>query len=155
MPSQDDILTRLAIRLDAIDAKLDRGDMRIMIVGVFEEFGMERPKSAAAVRQARYRERNKSVTRRKQKRNVSQSDKHNKSVTHVNGFTLPEWVPEMQWNAWMESRAKLKKAPTLFAKQMAVTKLEHLKAEGHAPAAVLAQSAFNGWAGLFPIQEKR
>ena len=64
-------------------------------------------------------------------------------------FALPEWVPIEQWNAWIEGR---KKAPTEFSKKMAISKLEALKEQGHHPAAVLAQSAFNGWTGLFPIK---
>ncbi len=108
-----------------------------------------------AIRQRRFRERhrneasNKKVTLARAKKS---NDIDNATITQANGFHLPEWVPEMQWNAWIESRAKRKKAPTVFAKQMALTKLEHLKSEGHAPAAVLAQSAFNGWDGLFEVK---
>lgn len=128
--------------------------MRAMMAELLEAYGLEKKPSAAALRMRRMRA-NKSVTEKARKRNIARAKGEQSVTTQANGFHLPEWVPEMQWNAWMESRAKLKKAPTLFAKQMAVTKLEHLKAEGHAPAAVLAQSAFNGWAGLFAIQEKR
>lgn len=78
-----------------------------------------------------------------------------KNKAQANGFELPEWVPKMQWDAWIESRTKARKAPTPFAKRMAVSKLEQLHEQGHHPAAVLAQSAFNGWAGLFPIKEQK
>lgn len=78
-----------------------------------------------------------------------------KNKPRANGFELPEWVPKMQWDAWIESRTKSRKAPTPFAKRMAVSKLEQLHEQGHHPAAVLAQSAFNGWAGLFPIKEQK
>lgn len=116
-------------------------------------------RSSNAERQRRYRERKRNVMsnetvmpNKRKKRNV----KSNEKVTPIpNGFQLPEWVPEMQWNAWIESRAKRRKAPTQFAKEMALSKLEKLRAEGHAPSAVLAQSAFNGWDGLFPVKEQR
>ena len=64
-------------------------------------------------------------------------------------FYPPNWVPKEQWDAWVEGR---KKTPTNFAKRIAVSKLESLREQGHHPAAVLAQSAFNGWTGLFPVK---
>lgn len=70
-------------------------------------------------------------------------------------FELPDWIPEQQWHAWVEARSKARKAPTDFAKRLAVSKLADLQEQGHNPAQVLAQSAFNGWAGLFPIKEPR
>lgn len=69
-------------------------------------------------------------------------------------FVLPEEIPKEQWEAWVEARTKARKAPTDFAKKLALAKLAELKEQGHHPAAVLAQSAFNGWAGLFPIKAK-
>jgi hypothetical protein len=70
-------------------------------------------------------------------------------------FVLPEEIPKMQWDAWLESRAKARKTPTDFAKRLAVGKLLELAEQGHHPAAVLAQSAFNGWSGLFPLKEQK
>lgn len=68
-------------------------------------------------------------------------------------FALPDWVPQKQWEAWLTARAKIRKAPTEFAKKMAVSKLEELQQQGHHPAAVLAQSAFNNWTDLYPVKE--
>lgn len=68
-------------------------------------------------------------------------------------FDLPDWIPREHWQHWIEARTKKRNTPTVFACKLAVTKLEWLKAEGHSPAAVLAQSAFNGWAGLFPVKD--
>lgn len=68
-------------------------------------------------------------------------------------FELPEWIPAEHWQHWIEARIKKRNAPTVFACKLAVTKLEWLREQGHNPAAVLAQSAFNGWAGLFPVKE--
>jgi hypothetical protein len=69
-------------------------------------------------------------------------------------FVLPEDIPRMQWDAWIESRSKARKSPTEFAKRLAVSKLRDLAEQGHHPAAVLAQSAFNGWSGLFPLKKE-
>ena len=69
-------------------------------------------------------------------------------------FTLPEWIPTDQWQAYVQMRVKIGKPLTDWAKGMAVAKLERLKEQGHHPAAVLAQSAFAGWQGLFPIKEQ-
>lgn len=68
-------------------------------------------------------------------------------------FVLPDWIPKMQWDAWIESRTKRRNPPTDWVKQLAVRKLEVMKDEGHSPARVLAESAFNGWAGLFIPKE--
>lgn len=72
-----------------------------------------------------------------------------------NGFELPVWVPEVQWHAWLEARAKVKKPATDWAKKLAIAKLEGLREEGHHPAAVLAQSAFHNWPGLYPIKQEQ
>jgi len=85
-----------------------------------------------------------------------------KPKTKVNGhaasavaaLTLPDWVPKMQWDAWIDARRKRRNPPTDFALRQAISKLEALKAQGHAPGAVLAQSAFRGWAGLFPVKDE-
>ena len=82
----------------------------------------------------------------------SSSSKNLNARRKCNGFELPDWVPAEQWNAWVETRTKARKAPTDFAKRLAVAKLEALKVDGHHPAAVLAQSAFNGWSGLFAVK---
>lgn len=70
-------------------------------------------------------------------------------------FVLPDDMPKMQWDAWIESRTKARKAPTNFAMRLAVSRLIELQEQGHHPARVLAQSAFNGWSGLFPIKEEK
>lgn len=70
-------------------------------------------------------------------------------------FELPDWIPRPQWDAWLEARTKARKAPTEYAKRLAVAKLAELHEQGHNPAQVLAQSAFNGYTGLFPIKEPK
>ena len=67
---------------------------------------------------------------------------------------LPEWVPTEQWNAYLEMRGKIKKPLTPFARSMALAKLDRLRTDGHHPAAVLAQSVFSSYQGLFPVKEQ-
>jgi hypothetical protein len=69
-------------------------------------------------------------------------------------FVPPDWIPAMQWDAWIDMRTKARKKPTTLALKIAVSKLDELRAAGHHPAAVLAQSVFNGWAGLFPLKKE-
>jgi hypothetical protein len=87
----------------------------------------------------------------------------------VNGATTepePEPEPEPEgetpnpfagesWDAWIEMRKKLKKAPTDHAIKLAIAKLTKMQAAGHAPNDVLDQSTMNGWTGLFELKEKR
>lgn len=68
-------------------------------------------------------------------------------------FVLPDWIPEVHWQAWLEARTKARKTPTDYAKRLAVLKLDNLREQGHAPDQVLMASAFNGWSGLFPPKE--
>ena len=55
----------------------------------------------------------------------------------------------------MEMRRQIKKPVTDRAKRMAIRKLEELKQEGHEPRAVLEQSEFRCWVGLFPVYGER
>ena len=84
---------------------------------------------------------------------------HKRKPRKINGHAkeaevLPEWVPTEQWMAYLEMRGKIKKPLTPFARDMALAKLERLRAEGHHPAAVLAQSVFSSYQGLFPVKEQ-
>lgn len=85
------------------------------------------------------------------------SQKELKIKTKGNGadFTLPDWIPADKWDAWTEMRTRLRKPLTDWARHRAVLKLENLQEQGHPPGQVLAQSAFAGWAGLFPIKETK
>ena len=83
------------------------------------------------------------------------SKKSNKGNGKTKLFDLPDWIPREQWNAWIDARKSRRNAPNEFAKRLAVAKLANLHEQGYSPAAVLAQSAFNGWAGLFPIKEPK
>jgi hypothetical protein len=68
-------------------------------------------------------------------------------------FVLPDWIPKEHWDAWIDARTKCRHPANDYAKRLAIRKLENFKEQGHPPAQVLMQSAFNGWSGLFPPRE--
>ena len=65
---------------------------------------------------------------------------------------LPDWLPGDSWNDYLENRKQLKAPMTDRAKLLAIAKLSELRQSGHDPTAVLNQSVYNGWKGLFPIK---
>lgn len=69
-------------------------------------------------------------------------------------MTLPEWIDSEAWDGYEEMRRKIRKPMTDRARSMAVRELERLKADGYDPNAVLDQSTFNSWQGLFELREK-
>jgi hypothetical protein len=70
-------------------------------------------------------------------------------------FSLPEWLDPHRdvWDAWVEARTKAKHPPTNWAKELAVTKLERMRDEGHNPRRLLADAAFNNWQSFYPPKE--
>ena len=68
------------------------------------------------------------------------------------GFQLPEWVPRVEWGHYEEMRRKMRKPMTNAAKRTAVETLGKLVEEGWDVKAVLEQSVFNSWQGLFPVK---
>ena len=74
-------------------------------------------------------------------------------MVRIIDFVLPEWIPESDWNDWLEVR-KAKRAPTTNgAMAKAVKTLDKLRAEGQAPGDVLQQSTLRGWTGDFPVAQ--
>jgi uncharacterized protein YdaU (DUF1376 family) len=68
-------------------------------------------------------------------------------------FVLPVWIPAAAWSGYVEMRQRIRRPMTDKARSIAVQKLESLRHEGQSPAAVLEQSTFNSWQGLFPVRE--
>lgn len=62
---------------------------------------------------------------------------------------LPSWLPQEVWNEYVKMRRKIRKPLTDYAEKLAIKKLAELKACGYDPVAVLEDSIFNDWAGLF------
>lgn len=67
-------------------------------------------------------------------------------------FNLPDWISAQTWNDYEEMRRRIRKPMTDSARGLAVRKLGKLKDEGHIVEAVLEQSVFNSWQGLFPLK---
>lgn len=76
---------------------------------------------------------------------------HNQKEQKQGAFAPPDWVPLEPWNAYVEMRRTIKRPMTKWAAVLAVRTLDTLKAQGHDPSAVLNQSIFNSWQGLFPV----
>lgn len=72
-----------------------------------------------------------------------------KSNAKPSGFALPEWVPADAWDAFLETRVKIRAPMTDRAKTLAISELRKLRDQGHDPRAVLEQSVLRGWRGLF------
>ena len=73
------------------------------------------------------------------------------------GIELPLWLPLDTWEGYIEMRRRIKKPMTEYAKKLALNRLAELAAQGFTPSAVLEQSIFNCWQGLFEVRipEKR
>ena len=67
-------------------------------------------------------------------------------------FIVPEWVPTQAWQGYEEMRRRNRKQMTDRARELAVKRLNELREAGHDPEAVLNQSTFNSWQGLFPLK---
>jgi hypothetical protein len=66
---------------------------------------------------------------------------------------VPGWMPIASWEAFIEMRKKIPRAPlTARARQMVIKELDKLRLAGNDPAAVLDQSTMNGWRGVFPLK---
>ena len=69
---------------------------------------------------------------------------------------LPSWLPQENWDAFIEMRKKtIKKPPTDFALFLVLKELYDLKEAGQDPLACLNQSIVNGWADVYALKEKK
>ena len=68
-------------------------------------------------------------------------------------FAVPDWIPQADWQAFEDSRKKLRKPMTDHAKSLVLAELGKLRVAGHDPAAVLAQSVRKGWLDVFPLKD--
>jgi hypothetical protein len=66
---------------------------------------------------------------------------------------LPLWLPAEAWEAYLAMRKEIKKPLSAYGQRLAISTLTQLWAEGHDPRAVLEQSIFNCWRGLFPVSQ--
>ena len=81
------------------------------------------------------------------------SDK--KEVKKNEESVLPDWIDKVLWEAYMETRKKLKAPPTKKAVELIIKDLETLKNNGDDPGKVLEQSIKRGWRGVFPLKDNQ
>lgn len=62
---------------------------------------------------------------------------------------IPDWMPVLQWNAYLKMRKSIHKWPTDDAVVLMLGKLDRWRAQGHDPGAILDNSTENNWTGLF------
>jgi len=74
-----------------------------------------------------------------------------KSKGNGNVFQLPAFIPQEEWDAFVDMRLR-KGTITNYAKKLIADKLAKLQAMGHDPGDVLRQSIERGWKGVFPIR---
>lgn len=68
-------------------------------------------------------------------------------------IVLPEWLESKLWERFKEHRKrKDKRALPLEAERLGIEKLTLLRAAGNDPKAVIEQSIFSNWQGLFPVE---
>lgn len=65
---------------------------------------------------------------------------------------LPDWIPADAWGGYVAMRKQIKKPLTDYAQKLAIGKLQDLMLQGQSVQAVLEQSIFNSWQGLFAIK---
>jgi hypothetical protein len=85
---------------------------------------------------------------------VSSMHKHKqegKEEKQGRAIALPDWLPAEPWEAWLETRRRMKAPNTERALKLAIRDLEKYRAEGQDPGGVLDQSTKRGWRGLFPV----
>jgi len=89
-------------------------------------------------------EQSEKLTKRTRKRSLSLS---------MSLQSVPKEIDPELFNQYIEMREKIKKPMTGNAITLAYKKLAKLKEQGHDPVAVLEQSIFNSWQGLFPVRQ--
>lgn len=78
----------------------------------------------------------------------------NKPRARKDGFVLPSHIPALEWAAYVEMRARIRKPMTPHAMGLAVKELDKLAADGWPPGAVLNHSTMNSYQGLFPPKDR-
>lgn len=67
---------------------------------------------------------------------------------------LPDWLPRVEWRAYVEMRSRIRKPLTAHAVKLAIGKLDELRMAGDDPKAVLNNSVLGSWQGLFAIRKQ-
>lgn len=88
-------------------------------------------------------------------KNVKNVKEERKRKGNGQAVSLPNWIREETWTAYLEMRTRIKKPATENAKSLVIKKLEQLKAEGQDPNQVLEQSIMNSWQSIYPVKHKQ
>ena len=67
----------------------------------------------------------------------------------IKGFELPDWVPVVEWNEFVNHRIKLKKSLTPYSMNLAIKQLKKIVDEGHKPDDVINEAILRGWQSFF------
>jgi hypothetical protein len=67
-------------------------------------------------------------------------------------FPLPDFIPQITWDAFADMRNKIRAPMTDHAKDLIVVELRKLKEQGYDIKAVLEQSIRNDWRDVFPLR---
>lgn len=88
--------------------------------------------------------------------NVSkETSRQARKPARVSALTLPTWLQPDTWAQFVAHRKAIKSPLTLQAMELAISKLDGLRQQGHDPREVIEQTILNGWKGLFPIKAKQ
>lgn len=67
----------------------------------------------------------------------------------MKGFELPDWVPVIEWNAFVDHRKKLKKPLTSYSMNLAIKKLKVIVDAGNKADDIINESILRGWQSFF------
>lgn len=68
----------------------------------------------------------------------------------ASSIELPDWLDREDWQRWVADRKTRKKPVTEEAAKLQLKQLAEMRAEGHQPTAVIANSIASGYQGLYP-----
>lgn len=91
-------------------------------------------------------------------RNDPEADIENKKIPPTpkgekRPFSLPDWMPADDWNAYVEMRQKIRKPMTDHAKDLAVKKLARFRDAGEDPAELLQAATLGSWQGIYSLRK--
>ena len=66
-----------------------------------------------------------------------------------------DWIDDETWTDFLAHRKSIKKPLSQEAQKRLIKKLERLRADGQDAVAVLDESITQGWAGVFPLKDKK
>ena len=156
----EDLRDRIVLRGLGLDAVAGgEAKRRLMEVGLVENdwqpcgWDKRQFKSDTSTDRVRtFRERSKTVSETDQIQIQKQIQNITEKKDKGRAIALPDWLPKEEWEAWLETRRRMKAPNTERALKLALGDLERLRSEGQDPGGILDQSTKRGWRGLFPVQ---